>query len=602
MTIIERLASVFRPAQKPIAARQDSWKPTLFAGGKARESRSWVGTYGTDYNGIREGMRAAYVDSVQLRSLVGRVIQSAVNSGLYPEPKPVYDLLGIDDPAERSEWERSTWQRFDLWARSTDATANRSMTFYELQAEALRRKLIDGEVFLVVRYLNGLDRISPVAVQMIDPSQCASPYGAVEQGEIKARGNRAVDGIELDRLGLPVAYWFQDPDTRSFTRIPTMGPKSGRVFVIHSFYQGAPGDVRGVSPLATVLHELEKITDYSVAELQAAVVNATIAAWIEPSDDRDSSRPLSGVVRRDSTTSVDSYQRNDPPELAALDTAGIWVQNLRAGEKLHSYATQRPNINFGGFVDSIMKQVAASQGVPVEVLQMSFNANYSASRASLLLFWNTIKMHRADLESWLLNPIYQQWLVEEAAVGNIAAPGISTVLGRRAWARCNWIGINHPSIDPLKEANAAVVRIREGLTTRDREAAAYNGSDFDDNVNELMIENLQLAEANMALDPELIGENNVETDGDDDENESEIDFESLKSEFDAYGVGVRAGAITPQPDDEDHFRAISGFPSMSGEARRFWQNEGNVRRPITLASSADIAAGQGPIEDAEDEE
>lgn len=475
----------------------------MFAGSKIGGSKIYSGKYPVDHNAVRDGMRAAYVDSVQLRSLIGRVVQSAVNSGLYPEPKPVYDLLGIDDPADMAAWERQTWQRFDLWARSTDATANRAMTFYELQAEALKRKLIDGETFIVVRYLNGTDRMSPVAVQMIDPGQCQSPYGAVEQAEIKARGNRVVDGIELDRLSLPVAYWFQDPDTRKFTRIPTMGPRSGRVFVIHSFYSVNPGDVRGISPLATVLHELDKITDYSVAELQAAVVNATIAAWIEPSDERDSSRPLNGVMRKDSLSMPDSYGRSDPPEVAALDSAGIWVQNLRAGEKLHSYATQRPNINFGGFVDAIMKQVAASQGIPVEVVQMSFNANYSASRASLLLFWNTIKMHRADLESWLLNPIYQQWLVEEVSAGAIAAPGIATVVGRRAWSRCNWIGINHPSIDPLKEANAAAVRIREGLTTRDREAAGYNGSDFSDNVQELMIENLQLAEANMALDPML---------------------------------------------------------------------------------------------------
>lgn len=504
MSIIDRITSIFKKPE-PKAARQESWAPAVFAGGKGRGSRIWAGSFATDFNAIRDGMRAAYVDSVQLRALIGRVIQSAVNSGLFPEPKPVYSLVGIGDIEDRASWERSTWQRFDLWARSTDATVNRAYTFYELQAAALTRKMIDGEVFLVVRYLSGMDRTSPVSVQIIDPAQVQTPYGAIENEQIKSRGNRVVDGIELDTLGLPVAYWMQDPVSRQFIRIATMGPRSGRVFVIHSFYPVNPGDVRGVSPFATVLHELEKITDYSTAEIQAAVVNATIAAWIEPSDERDSSRPLSGVIRKDAAITPDQYRRDDPPELAALDKAGIWVQNLRAGEKLHSYDTKRPNINFGSFVDSIMRQISASQGIPVEVVQMSFNANYSASRASLLLFWNTIKMHRADLESWLLNPIYQQWLVEEVQAGYIIAPGITTVTGKRAWARCNWIGINHPSIDPLKEANAAASRIREGLTTRDREAAGYNGTDFADNIAELMVENAQLAEANRPM--EELGKN-----------------------------------------------------------------------------------------------
>jgi capsid protein len=131
---------------------------------------------------------------------------------------------------------------------------------------------------------------------------------------------------------------------------------------------------------------------------------------------------------------------------------------------------------------------------------MTFSANYSASRASLLLFWNAIEKWRADLSSWMLNPIYQQWLQEEIDAGNISAPGYGSTTGRRAWSRCNWIGINHPSIDPLKEANAATVRIREGLTTRDREAAAYNGSDFADNVSELAIENRQLMQATYDMD------------------------------------------------------------------------------------------------------
>lgn len=511
MSIVDRIRSFFTTKS---VRKDDHYSPArsgIFTGGKARSDYTWSGTFGVDYNRIREGMRAAFVDSVQLQALVKRIGENAVNTGLYPEPKPVYDLVAPEFAyEERAAWERAVWMRFDLWARSTDATANRSMTFYELERYAIERKLIDGEVFIVVRYLSGMDRMSPVAVQIMEPAQCMSPYSAPDIAAIKARGNRVIDGIEVDGLGLPVAYWFQDQDSRNFTRIPTMGPRSGRVFVIHSPYLSVPGTLRGISPMAAVLHELEKITDYSVAELQAAVVNATIAAWVEPSENQDSSRPLSGVIRRDSATTTDTLRREDNPSIAALDSAGVLVQNLKAGEKLHSYDTRRPNVNFDTFVSAVMKHISASQGVPVEVLNMTFAQNYSASRASLLLFWNTIRVHRGDLESWLLNPLYQQWLAEEVAAGNIGAPGLSTVVGRRAWSRCNWIGINHPSIDPLKEANAAVVRISEGLSTRDREAAAYNGTDFSDNVAELAIENAQLADANAPLETAVMIEEDDE--------------------------------------------------------------------------------------------
>lgn len=59
-------------------------------------------------------------------------------------------------------------------------------------------------------------------------------------------------------------------------------------------------------------------------------------------------------------------------------------------------------------------------------------------------------------------------------------------------------------------------------------------------------------------------------------------MESAKSQADAYGVGVRAGAITPTLADEEHFRKIMGLQPLSEEVKAAWKREGGVRRPITL--------------------
>lgn len=500
MTVRQRIAQFLGMTIEPMRRESLQQRSSTFGGSKTRSQLSWYHHGDIDYVRIREQSRSAWIDSVQVRAIINRIVESAVNTGLYPEPKPIYEFVAPElDAEDRSDWERSVWHRFDLWARSTDASADKSMTFYKLQQEAMIRKLIDGEVLIIIRYLQDADRINPVAMQILDPDQLATPFEGSAATEAGERGNHIYDGIECDQFGAPVAYHIKDSVTNRFTRIPVRGPETGRLFVLHTTTPAFPGDKRGASILSPVLHELSKITDYSVAEIQAAVVNASIAAWVEPSADQDSSRPLSGVQRRDMATS-NIAQQPDPPTMGEIRNAGVFVQNLKAGEKLHSYDTRRPNVNFDSFLSAVMKHIAASLSIPVEVLQMTFNQNYSASRASLLLFWNAVKTWRADLESWLLNPIYQQWLQEEINAGNVSAPGFGSVTGRRAWSRSNWIGINHPSIDPLKEANAATVRIREGLTTRDREAAAYNGSDFDDNVNELIVENRQLAEATWDLD------------------------------------------------------------------------------------------------------
>lgn len=63
------------------------------------------------------------------------------------------------------------------------------------------------------------------------------------------------------------------------------------------------------------------------------------------------------------------------------------------------------------------------------------------------------------------------------------------------------------------------------------------------------------------------------------------DITNLKSVFDSYGVGVRAGVITPQMADEEEMRKIMGLPEMSQAVKDDWEESGGIRRPITLAIS-----------------
>jgi len=58
--------------------------------------------------------------------------------------------------------------------------------------------------------------------------------------------------------------------------------------------------------------------------------------------------------------------------------------------------------------------------------------------------------------------------------------------------------------------------------------------------------------------------------------------DQLKAEADAYGVAVRAGVITPQLSDEEHFREKLSLPPMSDDAKRAWKDDKGARRPITL--------------------
>jgi hypothetical protein len=61
---------------------------------------------------------------------------------------------------------------------------------------------------------------------------------------------------------------------------------------------------------------------------------------------------------------------------------------------------------------------------------------------------------------------------------------------------------------------------------------------------------------------------------------------SQKENFDSYGVGVRSGALTPQEEDERHFREAAGLPEPGAAVDALWGDQGGIRQPITLAPSA----------------
>ena len=74
-------------------------------------------------------------------------------------------------------------------------------------------------------------------------------------------------------------------------------------------------------------------------------------------------------------------------------------------------------------------------------------------------------------------------------------------------------------------------------------------------------------------------------------------IQNLKQKYDALGVAIRAGLLTPTPELEAQTRAELGMPEMSPEVKKAWQETGGVRKPLTIKTPEDAApspSGKGP--------
>ena len=208
---------------------------------------------------------------------------------------------------------------------------------------------------------------------------------------------------------------------------------------------------------------------------------------------------------------------------------------LEPGEDIVFGNPSHPNTGFDVFMRAMCEQVGAALEIPADLLMMSFNSSYSASRAALLEAWKAFRMRREWLVKDFCEPVYELWLTEAVALGRISAPGFfADPLVRRAYLQADWIGPSQGQLDPTKEVQAATMAIEAGLTTHEAEAIKLNGSDYIANVTKLATENELLKTANggsQQQEPPAVEEDNNTEDEEQEEGENQNE-ESIQHQDD----------------------------------------------------------------------
>ena len=265
--------------------------------------------------------------------------------------------------------------------------------------------------------------------------------------------------------------------------------------MLHGYYSEYPGQGRGYSRLAHALQEFENLTDFSVSTVKRAINVASLIMAVENSQ-LDPSNPLEGILRQPGgagpaakMSGADAPEaETDAPEHtgmpnytpipeATISTPGSTaILNLRRGDTIKQLGDRNQADSYDKFVDAFTGYIAASMSIPLEVVLMKFGQNYSASRATLILFWRIAQIWQQEMATDYLNPTFETWLTLEIAAGRIAAPGWSDPRLRAAWMNCRWIGAPMPNIDPAKTYRADKGYVEMGATTLDRVSRNLNGT------------------------------------------------------------------------------------------------------------------------------
>ena len=408
---------------------------------------------------------------------------NVVGWGIQPKPKIDGEALGLSEEAQ-DEWERNTLREFRIWAENPMCDAERQHNFYGLQQLAFLSELVSGDVFVLFGMKKNARTPYTTTIRLIEADRVSTPDSSSGESESRETdgGGRIVDGVEIDAEGAVIRYHFTSrhpllenaTDSVEWTPIDAFGGDTGYPNVLHIMTAERPEQRRGVPFVAAQIEQIKQLDRYLSSELAANVVSAMLTAFVVTDD--DDTTGLEDAVNEEDKITDDDMQ---------LELAPGAIYSLPKGKKIQEINPLRNNSAFANFVETMETVIGASMGIPKEVLVKKYESNYTAARGALLDFWREVRVRRTAFVESFCQPIYEQWLSEAIATGRIDAPGFfDDPAVRQAWCGCMWMGASMGHVDPLKEANAATVRIANNMTTQEQEASEYNGNDWLSNVRQ----------------------------------------------------------------------------------------------------------------------
>ncbi len=437
------------------------------------------------------GKNDAYVQSgamIHKDSIVGAFYM--LNS------KPEAKLLGKSDGWEE-DFQEEVESLFTLWAESPQCwpDAERTKDFTSIIRLAVGIYVFGGEYLGTAEYIDQQAREYRTAIQMIDCDRLSTPFDKVNDRSIRG-------GFRFDRYGAAQSAFIrsQHPSDYRFSlggystpywREVEMQKPWGRQQVIYIREQIRVDQSRAISELHAGMREVAMTRKFRDITLQKALMAASIAATIESELPAEAVYQQLGAGQGQQSMGegmVDYAQEylSAVNEYVGASKNVLWdgvkIPHLFPGTKLQLQNAGDPAGVGQEYEDSLMRYAAAAMNLSSEEYSKNFkDSNYSSIRAAMANTGKFMRARKKIAADAMANQIYRLWLEEaingdklstfRAKEGNrLYSNGRQNMLFE-AISRADWIGAALGQIDELKETQAAVLRIKFGLSTHEIELA-----------------------------------------------------------------------------------------------------------------------------------
>lgn len=422
---------------EPFRATMEVASPYQTIGSGVRSRRWRPASYGpnTALDWSADTLRSQSRDLLRKNALAAsakeRLVSNVIGTGIRPQ---------LGDPATAALWLE--------WTDESDPGG--ALDFYGQQAQAFGSVFESGECFARLRTRLPQDGLSvPLQIQIVE-----SEYVPMDLNRTEGNGNIVRQGIEFDAnvRDRRVAYWMRrhhpDDATPGYaSNDPVRVPAEE---VLHLYWPGRPGQIRGEPWLARVLDRLYDVDAYDKAELVRKKVSAMFVGF---------------------------RKRNLPDGMALEDLKAVWgddaeiadgaghvslepgtMQDLEPGEEVMFAEPKDVGGQYEVFMRVQHRAIAAALGVLYEQLTGDYgDMNDRTWRAAVSDFRRRCEMWQHHLMVFqFCRPVIRRW----ARLARLAGKKVN-LPGPQKWTPQAW-----PFINPVQDIQASRDAVRAGFTSR----------------------------------------------------------------------------------------------------------------------------------------
>jgi lambda family phage portal protein len=341
--------------------------------------------------------------------VVDTIVASVVGTGI--KVQSALETQDGEDVEIANEMRDSLWCQ---WCEVCELTGQYNLD--ELQAIAQREMVEAGECLIhivsVPLEYRGIRRPLPLALELIEADRLATDRDTYQFANDD--GTRIVQGVELDELGVPVAYWVypaHPQDIHSFRREPVRIPAEN---ILHLYRRDRIGQHRGVTWFSPVVSWMRDLGIYVDNEMQAGAVAACAAAVVK------SETPISGLAPP--STSGTSDQNGN--RYSFLEPGAFFY--LNPGEDISMINPSRPNSGAEPWINLMLRGIAVGTGLSYEIVARDFSqTNYSSNRASQLEDRRRFRRWQRYMIDHMCKPVWKRFCFAAAMQGHVAFPEVA---------------------------------------------------------------------------------------------------------------------------------------------------------------------------------